>query len=113
MPWRAGIGGRGGLGRAIGPLAADATGDRDEGMIEQIEIEKCTGCGVCDIVCPADVIHMQPAGSPPAHPGLRSTGMLPVIKFREHCITCFNCEMFCPEGIVDVHPSVKNRPRPW
>src|SRR6266581_3199555 len=30
-------------------------------MIETIEIEKCTGCGICDIVCPADVIHMEPA----------------------------------------------------
>jgi Pyruvate/2-oxoacid:ferredoxin oxidoreductase delta subunit len=38
---------------------------------------------------------------------------LPVIMYREHCITCFNCEIFCPEKIVDVHPTVKNRPRPW
>ncbi len=45
--------------------------------------------------------------------GLRLTNLLPVIKFREHCITCFSCEIFCPERIVDVHPSVKNRPRPW
>jgi Pyruvate/2-oxoacid:ferredoxin oxidoreductase delta subunit len=44
---------------------------------------------------------------------LRVTNLLPVIKFREHCVTCFNCEIFCPERIVDVHPSVKNRPRPW
>ena len=46
--------------------------------------------------------------------GLTRTKLLPVIKFREHCITCsFSCEIFCPEQIVDVHPSVKNRPRPW
>lgn len=82
-------------------------------MIEKIEIEKCTGCGVCDIVCPADVIHMEPVDDPEGLPGYRSTGLLPVIKYRQHCITCFSCEIFCPEQIVDVHPSVKNRPRPW
>ncbi len=81
-------------------------------MIESIEIAKCTGCGICDVVCPADVIHMEPvAGLGVA--GLTQTKLLPVIKFREHCITCFSCEIYCPEQIVDVHPSVKNRPRPW
>ena len=81
-------------------------------MIENIELEKCTGCGICDAVCPADVIHMEPAPAGEIA-GLRQIKLLPVIKFREHCITCFSCEIFCPEHIVDVHPSVKNRPRPW
>jgi Pyruvate/2-oxoacid:ferredoxin oxidoreductase delta subunit len=82
-------------------------------MIEHIELEKCTGCSICDLVCPADVIHMQPAPAEGPVPGLRSTRLLPIIAFREHCITCFSCEIFCPEQIIDVHPSVKNRPRPW
>ena len=37
-------------------------------MIERIEISKCTGCGICDIVCPADVIHMEPVDNPPEFP---------------------------------------------
>jgi Pyruvate/2-oxoacid:ferredoxin oxidoreductase delta subunit len=82
-------------------------------MIEHIDIAKCTGCGICDVVCPADVIHMEPAPSATALPGLNTTKLIPIIRFREHCITCFSCEIFCPEQIVDVHPSVKNRPRPW
>jgi Pyruvate/2-oxoacid:ferredoxin oxidoreductase delta subunit len=56
---------------------------------------------------------MEPAPVAAEVPGLRQVKLLPVIKFREHCITCFSCEIFCPEQIVDVHPSVKNRPRPW
>jgi Pyruvate/2-oxoacid:ferredoxin oxidoreductase delta subunit len=82
-------------------------------MIEGIDLERCTGCGICDAVCPADVIHMEPVRVAPEVEGLTRTKLLPVIKFREHCITCFSCEIFCPEQIVDVHPSVKNRPRPW
>lgn len=82
-------------------------------MIEHIQIESCTGCGVCDLVCPADVIHMEPVPAECSIPGLKSTRLLPVIKFREHCITCFSCEILCPEHIVDVHPSVKNRPGSW
>ena len=60
-------------------------------MIEKIDIERCTSCGICDDVCPADVIHMEAV---PVAPEV-------------------SCEIFCPEQIVDVHPSVKNRPRPW
>ena len=82
-------------------------------MIEKIDMEKCTGCGICDLVCPADVIHMEPAQVASEIAGLAQVKLLPVIKYREHCITCFSCEIFCPEHIVDVHPSVKNRPRPW
>jgi len=82
-------------------------------MIEHIDIEKCTGCGICDWVCPADVIHMEPLLERPQAAGLSEERLLPTIKYREHCITCFNCEIFCPEQIVDVFPVVKNRPRPW
>jgi Pyruvate/2-oxoacid:ferredoxin oxidoreductase delta subunit len=82
-------------------------------LIETIDIARCTGCGICDLVCPADVIHMTEMPLEPQVDGLEQQRLLPVIRFREHCITCFNCEIFCPEKIVDVHPVVKNRPRAW
>ena len=70
-------------------------------MIQTIDFERCTGCGICDPVCPADVIHMSD-----------STGK-PVIRYIQHCITCFNCEIFCPEQCIDVFPVVQARPLPW
>ena len=88
-------------------------------MIETIDLTRCTGCGICDIVCPADVIHMTDVTLMTKTPvesevtGLSAQKLLPVIRFREHCITCFNCEIFCPEKIVDVHPVVKSHPRAW
>ncbi len=82
-------------------------------MIESIDLKRCTGCKICDIVCPADVIHMERVPSETPLPGLTEEKFLPVIKYREHCITCFNCEIFCPEKIVDVHPVVKKRPQAW
>ena len=82
-------------------------------MIETIDLPNCTGCGICDIVCPADVIHMTETPVEAEVPGLMTTRLLPVIKFREHCITCFSCEIFCPEKIIDVHPVVKSHPRAW
>jgi Pyruvate/2-oxoacid:ferredoxin oxidoreductase delta subunit len=82
-------------------------------LIESIDLARCTGCGVCDVVCPADVIHMEPAAGSVSLPGFSEDRLLPVIKYREHCITCFACEIFCPERIVNVHPVVKNRPRAW
>ena len=70
-------------------------------MIQRIDLDRCTGCGICDPVCPADVIHMDEALGKP------------VIKYIHHCITCFNCEIFCPVDCVDVYPIVKSRPYPW
>src|SRR5256885_17182264 len=42
-------------------------------------------------------IYMEPAPGGAGIAGLKSTKLLPVIKFREHCITCFSCEIFCPD----------------
>lgn len=72
-------------------------------MIVNIDLDKCTSCGLCDPICPADVIHMEQNGDKE----------FPVIKYPEHCVTCFNCEIFCPVQCIDVHPILRRRPLPW
>jgi ferredoxin len=87
-----------------GALAARAAPPRRKEarpVIFAIDLTHCTRCGLCDPVCPADVIHIEePDGEP-------------VIRFREHCVTCFNCEIFCPTSCINVHPVVHPRPLPW
>lgn len=46
--------------------------------------EKCTGCGICEAVCPADAISLHET---------------PEIN-DELCIQCFCCMELCPEGAL-------------
>jgi ferredoxin len=45
-------------------------------MIEHIDLNHCTGCGICDLVCPADVIHMTETIVPSDVPGLGGTQII-------------------------------------
>ena len=46
--------------------------------------ERCTQCGVCEDVCPAAAVGLNP------YPG-----------FNENCFDCFNCIRFCPEDAIE------------
>lgn len=70
-------------------------------MISKVDLETCIDCGICEKVCPVDVIYMDPKTKKP------------ILKYIDHCITCFNCEIDCPVGAIDVHPIVKLRPYSW
>lgn len=67
-------------------------------MITKIDELLCIGCGVCDVVCPADVIRMS-----------ESTGK-PVIAYLEDCWTCYACEIDCPVKAIKIHPIRKQKP---
>ena len=58
-------------------------------VIENIDADLCTGCGICDD-CPMDVIRMD-----------ERTGKA-IIKYPEDCRSplCNLCEMECPQHAV-------------
>ena len=43
----------------LGKVAIEAT----EGGMPRIREDGCSGCGVCDYLCPADAIHIVPTAS--------------------------------------------------
>jgi len=61
-------------------------------MIESIDKEKCTGCGICMDICPTDTFRID-ADTRKAD-----------IAYPEDCITCYICEMQCPQDAIYVHP---------
>lgn len=61
-------------------------------MIEVIDPERCTSCGLCAQVCPMNVFTLRPDG-------------FPVIADKDSCQTCFQCETYCPADALFVDPS--------
>lgn len=60
--------------------------------IERIDLELCTGCGICVNSCPMDVIRMDEK--------IKKA----VIKYPEDCMLCDFCEIDCPENAIYVSP---------
>ena len=60
--------------------------------IESINRDLCTKCGICEAVCPQDVIRMD------AESGF------PYIAYKDDCSVCFICEQDCPEDAIFVDP---------
>ncbi len=59
-------------------------------MPAAIDLEKCSGCGICDQICPGDVIHMD------------ETTNTPVVKYPDECWHCGCCRIDCPEGAIAI-----------
>lgn len=57
-------------------------------MIEIIDGDKCTGCGICVDMCNMDVLRLNKSESKA------------YIAYREDCMTCFECALKCPENAV-------------
>ncbi len=59
-------------------------------MPPTIDLDKCNGCGTCDMHCPLDVIHFDEKNN------------VPVIKYPEECWHCGSCRLDCPTGAISI-----------
>ncbi|MBB4370353.1 NAD-dependent dihydropyrimidine dehydrogenase PreA subunit [Bradyrhizobium sp. cir1] len=65
-------------------------------MIELIVADRCTDCGTCIEVCPANVLDAGQGG-------------LPILARVEDCQTCFMCELYCQADAIYVAPDCDRR----
>lgn len=56
-----------------------------------VDVDKCTKCGLCALLCPVDAISLSEAG--------------PV--FHASCTGCLRCVNLCPEGAIGLRASEK------
>jgi adenylylsulfate reductase subunit B len=55
-------------------------------------MDKCSGCGLCDSICPVDAIYMN------VSPDKKT----PYLKYPEECWHCGSCRQDCPEGAIEI-----------
>lgn len=64
-------------------------------------LERCVGCELCAIVCPAQAIYVKPAENKPGD--VHSHGERYASDFQINmlrCIFCGDCEEACPTGAI-------------
>ena len=58
----------------------------------ELDVEKCSGCLMCTIVCPHEVFEMQNKKSS--------------IKHKDNCMECGACALNCPDQAIIVKTGV-------
>ena len=58
--------------------------------VENIDLERCTGCGTCVKVCPVDVFRFD------------KESKKAIIRYADDCMLCAWCLMECPHDSITV-----------
>jgi len=58
--------------------------------IKNVDIDTCTGCGVCVDTCPEDVLHLD------------TKKKKAYIAYPQDCVACLLCEFVCPVKCIEV-----------
>lgn len=89
-----------GFGNCVDSCAFDAL-HLDEDGLPKVDIEKCTGCGLCVSACPRGIMKMVPANAPVMVAcNSKDRGKVVRENCKTGCIACKRCERVCePEAI--------------
>jgi formate hydrogenlyase subunit 6/NADH:ubiquinone oxidoreductase subunit I len=79
------------------PFGAPQVAERFRGKLD-IDPVKCTGCGVCEVVCPAQIVRMVPIGKRKV--GNREIETKRPIFDLYGCISCGQCVDDCRFGAL-------------
>lgn len=58
----------------------------------KLDIDKCTGCGLCKVVCPHEVFELKEKKA--------------FIKDKDLCMECGACSLNCPSDAIEVDSGV-------
>ncbi len=79
----------------------------------EYSLDKCTGCGRCEEVCPRGVFALVEGNStlapapPPQGEGIRRGGVLrAVVTDKDLCMECGACALNCEFGAIAVNTGV-------
>jgi len=71
------------------PIESDARGRH------YADLNKCTGCSLCALECPADAIAMKPIPEGYVVPKINPKKIYPLINYFR-CVYCYRCITVCP-----------------
>ncbi|MCY0868164.1 MAG: 4Fe-4S binding protein [Desulfurococcus sp.] len=69
--------------------------EKDIRGMHYADLNKCTGCSLCAIECPADAIRMTPIPEGYEAPKINPRRIYPIVSYSL-CVFCYRCVTACP-----------------